>query len=49
MMICCGKTVKDVRSDCEEDKGTDCKNGDSDTDWYRQIESDMRCVLIEQN
>ena len=22
-----------VRSECEEDKGTDCENGDSDTDW----------------
>jgi hypothetical protein len=22
-----------VRSECEEDDDTDCKNGDSDTDW----------------
>ena len=22
-----------VRSDCEEDEGTDCEDGDSDTDW----------------
>jgi hypothetical protein len=22
-----------VRSECEEDEGTDCENGDSDTDW----------------
>jgi hypothetical protein len=22
-----------VRSECEEDKGTDCEDGDSDTDW----------------
>ena len=22
-----------VRSVCEEDKGTDCEDGDSDTDW----------------
>jgi hypothetical protein len=33
MMVCFGMAVKDVRSECEEDKGTDCKNGDSDTDW----------------
>jgi len=24
----------DVRSKCEEDEGTDCKDEDSDTDWY---------------
>jgi hypothetical protein len=23
----------DVRSECEQDKDTDCKYGDSDTDW----------------
>jgi len=23
----------DVRIECEEDEGTDCKDGDSDTDW----------------
>jgi hypothetical protein len=22
-----------VSSECEEDEGTDCENGDSDTDW----------------
>ena len=22
-----------VRSECEEDGGTDCEDGDSDTDW----------------
>ena len=22
-----------VRSECEEDDGTDCEDGDSDTDW----------------
>jgi hypothetical protein len=22
-----------VRSECEEDKGTDCEDADSDTDW----------------
>jgi len=22
-----------VRSDCEEDEGTECEDGDSDTDW----------------
>jgi hypothetical protein len=36
MMICCGMTVKrmgNVRHRCEEDKGTDCEGGDSDTGW----------------
>ena len=23
-----------VRSECEGDEGTDCRDGDSDTDWY---------------
>jgi hypothetical protein len=23
----------EVRSECEEDDGTDCEGGDSDTDW----------------
>jgi hypothetical protein len=34
MMICCGMTVKirEVRSECVEE-GTDCEDGDSDTDW----------------
>jgi len=22
-----------VRSECEEDEGTDCEDGDGDTDW----------------
>ena len=34
-----------VRSECEEDEGTGCEDGDGDTDGYRQIESDMLCVL----
>jgi hypothetical protein len=25
--------VEDVRSECEEDEGTDCEDGDSDIDW----------------
>ena len=25
--------VGKVRGDCEEDEGTDCEDGDSDTDW----------------
>jgi len=25
--------VGDVRSECEEGEGTDCEDGDSDTDW----------------
>ena len=24
---------QDIRRECEEDKGIDCKDGDSDTDW----------------
>jgi len=24
---------RNVRSECEEDDGTDCEDGDSDTDW----------------
>ena len=24
-----------VRSECEEDESCDCKDGKSDTDWYR--------------
>jgi hypothetical protein len=34
-----------VRSECEEDEGSDCEDGDSDTDGYRQIESNMVWVL----
>jgi len=26
-----------VRSWCEKGEGTDCEDGDSDTDWYREI------------
>jgi hypothetical protein len=34
LTICCGgMTVKlgDVKSECREDEGTDCKDGESDT------------------
>jgi len=24
-----------VRSECEEDEGTDCDDGESDNEWYR--------------
>jgi hypothetical protein len=34
-----------IRSECEVDEGTDCEDGDGDTDWYREIESDMFCIL----
>ena len=27
------KEEGNVRSECEEDEGTDCEDGDSDTDW----------------
>ena len=36
LMICCGMAVKRVGmvgvSECEEDEGTDCEDGDGDTD-----------------
>jgi hypothetical protein len=32
MMICCRMAVN-VGSGCEEDEGTGCEDGDSDTDW----------------
>jgi hypothetical protein len=35
MLICCGMAVKgngNFRSECEEDEGADCEEGDSDTD-----------------
>jgi hypothetical protein len=28
-----GEEDGNVRSKCEEDEGTDCEDGDSDTDW----------------
>ena len=34
-----------VWSECVEDEGTDCEDGDSDTDWWRQVDADMICVL----
>jgi hypothetical protein len=34
-----------VTSVCEEHEGTDCEDGDSDSDSQRQIESDMLYVL----
>ena len=38
-----------IRSECEEGKDTDCEDGDSDTDWYREIEYDMLRVLSVWN
>ena len=26
-----------VSGECEEDEGTDCEDGDSDTEWYRKM------------
>jgi hypothetical protein len=34
-----------VECEDEENEYTDCKDGDSDTDWLRWIESAMLCVL----
>jgi hypothetical protein len=28
-----GDMLWNVSSECEEDEGTDCEDGDSDTDW----------------
>ena len=33
-MLCNGSEEDgNVRSECEEDEGTDCEDGESDTDW----------------
>jgi hypothetical protein len=32
-------------SESEEDEGTACEDGESDTDWQSYIESDMLWVL----
>ena len=29
----------------EKDEGTECEDGDSGADWYRQIQTDMLCVF----
>ena len=38
----------DIRSECEEDEGTDCGDGDSDTEWQTyeacQESKDISCV-----
>jgi hypothetical protein len=34
----------DVRSECEEDQGSDCEDEDSDTDWLRYTEFDIMCM-----
>ena len=33
--------VGNVRSQCMENEGTNCEDGDSDTDWFMYIESHM--------
>jgi hypothetical protein len=38
-----------VRSECEEDEGTNCDDGDSDTEWYRLTEADVLCALSVLN
>jgi len=36
VMICCGMAMKRMGMlGCEEDEGTNCEDGDSDTDWER--------------
>ena len=35
-MICCGMAVRRMellKSECDKDEDTDCKDGNSDTDW----------------
>jgi len=34
-----------VRSECEDDEGTDCEDGNADADWKRQMEYDTSCTL----
>ena len=29
------KEYGDIRRECEEDEGTNCEGGDSDTDWQK--------------
>ena len=48
MLWKCSEKDGDV-SECEKDESTECEDGDSDTDWYRYIESDMLCVLSVHN
>ena len=50
-MMCCGMELKrmGMLGVSVRDEGTDCEDGDSDTDWYRQIECDKLCVLSIQN
>ena len=39
----------DVRSECGEDEGTDCKDGQNDTDRYRYIKSEHTlCIKCKQ-
>jgi len=36
MIICCGMAAKsngDMSSECEEDEGSDCEDGDSNSGW----------------
>jgi hypothetical protein len=35
LMINCGMAVKrmEMLGECDKDKGTDCEDADSDTDW----------------
>ena len=39
------KDVGIIRSQCEENECTNCEDGDSGTDWLKEIESDMVCLL----
>ena len=44
-MLCNGSEEDGNVSECQEDESTDCEDGDCDSDWKRQVESDMLCVL----
>jgi len=48
-MLWSGSEEGSVRSEWEEDEGTDCEDGDSHTAQYRQTESDILWVLSVRN
>ena len=48
MVICWGMAVKRMGAlgvKCEDSEGSACDDGDTDTDWKRETESDMLCDL----
>jgi hypothetical protein len=52
LTIMCGIDSEEdgnVSSECQKGEGTDCEDGDRDTDWKRLTESHMLCVLSVWN